>query len=159
MSRAPQTMEDTVADGSEVVLQAPLIIEYPFSRTTGPVVGAFLTGLREQVLLGIKAIDGRVLVPPTEYDPNTGDELTELVEIGPGGTVLTWAWVREPMPKHPLQRPFAWALVQPDGADVGFLQPVDAGSVEAMSTGMRVQPRWADEREGSIHDLACWEPA
>ena len=23
---------------------------------------------------------------------------------------------------------------------------------------MRVRPRWADEREGSIHDLACWEP-
>ena len=29
------------------VLTAPLVIEYPFSRTTGPVVGAFLTGLRE----------------------------------------------------------------------------------------------------------------
>ena len=72
--------------------------------------------------------------------------------------MLTWAWVREPMPKHPLAGPFAWALVRPDGADVGFLQPVDAGSPDAMSTGMRVQPRWADEREGSIHDLACWEP-
>ena len=121
-------------------------------------IGAFLTGLREQVLLGIKGTDGKVLVPPTEYDPYTGEELTELVEVGPGGTVLTWAWVREPRPKHPLDRPFAWALVQPDGADVGFLQAVDAGSPEAMATGMRVRPRWADEREGSIHDLACWEP-
>jgi uncharacterized OB-fold protein len=146
-----------VADDSGV-LSAPLIIEYPFSRTTGPVIGAFLTGLREGVLLGITGSDGKVLVPPTEYDPFTGEELTELVEVGPGGTVLTWAWVREPMPKHPLQTPFAWALVQPDGADVGFLQPVDAGSPDAMSTGMRVTPRWADEREGSIHDLACWQP-
>jgi len=140
------------------VLSAPLIIEYPFSRTTGPVIGAFLTGLREQVLLGIRGADGKVLVPPTEYDPHTGDELTELVEVGPGGTVLTWAWVREPMPKHLLQHPFAWALVRPDGADVGFLQMVDAGSPDAMATGMRVQPRWAGEREGSIHDLECWEP-
>jgi hypothetical protein len=23
---------------------------------------------------------------------------------------------------------------------------------------MRVVPRWADEREGTIHDLECWEP-
>jgi hypothetical protein len=23
---------------------------------------------------------------------------------------------------------------------------------------MRVVPRWRDEREGSIHDLECWEP-
>ena len=98
-----------MADDSGV-LSAPLIIEYPFSRTTGPVIGAFLTGLREGVLLGITGSDGKVLVPPTEYDPYTGEELTDLVEVGPGGTVLTWAWVREPMPKHPLQQPFAWAV-------------------------------------------------
>ena len=140
------------------VFRAPMIIEYPFSRTTGPVIGAFLTGLRERVLIGITGSDGRVLIPPTEYDPMTGEDLTELVEVGPGGVVETWAWVRQPMPKHPLQRPFAWALVRPDGAGVGFLQAVDAGSIEAMSTGMRVVPRWRDEREGSIHDLECWEP-
>ena len=45
-----------------------------------------------------------------------------------------------------------------EGCPLGFLQAVDAGSVDAMSTGMRVRPRWAAEREGSIHDLACWEP-
>lgn len=140
------------------VLSAPLVIEYPFKRTTGPVIGAFLTGLREQLLLGIKGSEGQVLVPPTEYDPYTGAELTELVEVGPGGVVDTWCWVRQPLPKHPLQHPFAWALVRPDGADVGFLQPVDAGSPDAMSTGMRVRPRWAAKRDGTIHDLTCWEP-
>src|SRR5690606_9671041 len=149
-------MADAAPPGE--VLTAPLVIEYPFSRTTGPVIGAFLTGLRERVLLGIRGSDGRVLVPPTEHDPVTGEDLHELVEVGPGGVVETWAWVRHPMPKHPLDRPFAWALVRPDGADVSFLQAVDAGSVDAMSTGMRVQPRWADKREGSILDLACWEP-
>ena len=149
-------MADAAPPGE--VLTAPLAIEYPFSRTTGPVIGAFLTGLRERVLLGIRGSDGRVLVPPTEHDPVTGEDLHELVEVGPGGVVETWAWVRHPMPKHPLDRPFAWALVRPDGADVSFLQAVDAGSVDAMSTGMRVQLRWADEREGSILDLACWEP-
>lgn len=146
-----------MADDPEV-LSAPLIIEYPFTRTTGPVIGAFLTGLRERLLLGIRAGDGRVIVPPTEYDSSTGEELHELVVVGPGGVVDTWAWVRQPLPKHPLPIPFAWALVRPDGADVGFLQPVDAGSIDAMATGMRVRPRWAGEREGSIHDLECWEP-
>lgn len=140
------------------VFRAPMLIEYPFSRTTGPVIGAFLTGLREQVLIGIRDTRGRVLIPPTEYDPQTGEDLTELVQVGPGGTVDTWAWVRQPMPKHPLDRPFAWALVRPDGADVGFLQAVDAGSLDRMATGMRVMPRWSAEREGTIHDLECWEP-
>ena len=31
-------------------LRADLVVEYPFTRTTGPVVGAFLTGLREGIL-------------------------------------------------------------------------------------------------------------
>jgi uncharacterized OB-fold protein len=146
------------ASPDDGVFRAPMVIEYPFSRTTGPVIGAFLTGLREQVLIGIRDGQGRVLIPPTEYDPQTGEDLTELVQVGPGGVVDTWAWVRQPMPKHPLDHPFAWALVRPDGADVGFLQAVDAGSIDRMATGMRVVPRWAAEREGTIHDLECWEP-
>ncbi len=147
----------TRLDSGEV-LSAPLVIEFPFSRTTGPVIGAFLTGLREKILIGIRGSQGQVLVPPVEYDPDTAEELTELVTVGPGGVVDLWVWVRQPMPKHPLQRPFAWALVRPDGADIGFLQAVDAGSMDAMSNAMRVRPRWADQREGSIHDIECWEP-
>jgi len=140
------------------VLRAPLVIEYPFRRTTGPVIGAFLTGLREQVLIGIRGSDGRVIVPPVEYDPVTSADLTELVEVGPGGAVTSWAWVTEPHPKHPLDRPFAWALVRPDGADTAMLHAVDAGSPSAVRTGLRVVPRWRPEREGAITDLECFVP-
>ena len=66
--------------------------------------------------------------------------------------------VRTPRPKAPLDRPFAWALIKPDGADTSMLGAVDAGSIDAMSTGMAVEPVWADEREGSITDLAHWRP-
>lgn len=139
------------------VLRAPLVIEYPFSRTVGPAVSAFLTGLREQVVIGIRAEDGRVLVPPTEYDPVTAGEIDELVEVGPGGEVLTWSWVAEPRPEHPLDHPFAFALVKLDGADTGFLHAVDAAESD-MATGMRVTVKWADEREGHITDLQCFVP-
>jgi len=140
------------------VLTAPLVIEYPFSRTTGPVIGAFLTGLREGVIVGTKASDGRVLVPPMEYDPDTGEALTELVEVGPGGTVTTFAWVTRPMPKHPLERPFAWALIKFDGAESALLHAVDAEDASNMSIGMRVTPRWREEREGHINDIECFVP-
>lgn len=146
------------ADADGGVLTAPLVLEYPFSRTTGPVVGAFLTALREGFLVGIEGADGRVLVPPTEYDPYTGEDLSKVVEVGPTGTVTTWAWVREPGAKAPLDRPFAWALIQPAGATTSMLGAVDAGSLEAMRTGLEVEPVWAEEREGSIHDLAHWKP-
>jgi uncharacterized OB-fold protein len=134
-------------------------LEFPYSRTLGPVVGAFLAGLREHRILGIRTNDGKVLVPPLEYDPNTGDALSELVDVGPQGTVRSWTWVSEPTPKHPLDRPFAFALVAPDGADTAMVHAVDAGSADKMSTGMRVQPRWRAEPHNMIDDLACWEPA
>lgn len=140
------------------VLSAPLIIEYPFVRTTGPVVGAFLTGLREKVLVGIKAADGRVIVPPVEFDPDTGEDLTEIVEVGPAGVVGAWAWVTAPHAKHPLDEPFAWALITPDGADTPMLGAVAARSIDAVAAGLRVVPVWKDEREGHIGDLAHWVP-
>jgi uncharacterized OB-fold protein len=72
--------------------------------------------------------------------------------------VTTWAWVAEPRRFHPLDRPFAWALVKLDGADTGLLHAVDAGSIDAMRTGMRVTARFRAERIGSIRDLECFVP-
>jgi hypothetical protein len=119
------------------------------------VVGPFLTGLRDRRILGARTRDGRVLVPPLEWDPNTGEGLEpDLVEVGPAGTVETWAWVTRPGRKHPLDHPFAFALVRLDGADTGLLHVIDAGSMERMRTGMRVVARWKDERIGHITDLA-----
>lgn len=139
------------------VLSAPLVLEYPFRRTVGPVQSAFLTGLREGIVLGIRTRDGRVMCPPVEYDPVTGDELDELVELGETGTVTTWSWEPEPRPNQPLDRPFAWALVRLDGADTGLLHAVDAGTPDRLATGARVRIRWAAEREGAITDIACFE--
>ena len=138
------------------ILSAPLIIEYPFVRTTGPILGAFLTGLREQILVGSKAEDGRVIVPPAEFDPVSGNDLTELVEVGPAGTIQTWAWVVTPHEKHPLDQPFAWAQITPDGADTPMLGAVAAASMDQVSTGARVAPVWAEEREGHIDDITHW---
>lgn len=140
------------------ILSAPLVLEYPFSRTVGPVQSAFLTGLREGLVLGVRGVDGRVICPPVEYDPVSSEDLTELVELPDTGTVTTWSWEPEPRKDQPLDRPFAWALVQIDGADTGLLHAVDAGSPGAMRTGLRVKVRWADDREGSISDIACFEP-
>ena len=141
------------------ILSAPLVLEYPFSRTVGPVQSAFLTGLREGLVLGVRTGDGRVLCPPVEYDPVTSEELTELVELGDTGTVTTWSWEPDPRRNQPLDRPFAWALVRLDGSDTGLLHALDAGSPDRVSTGMRVHIRWRDEREGAITDIACFEPA
>ncbi|TJZ44019.1 DNA-binding protein [Streptomyces piniterrae] len=140
------------------VLTAPLVVEFPFTRSLGPVQSAFLTGLRARTVLGVRASDGRVVVPPTEYDPVTAEEIRELVEVGTTGTVTTWAWNARPRPGQPLGTPFAWALVTLDGADTALLHALDAPGAESVHSGMRVRIRWAEERTGAITDIACFEP-
>jgi uncharacterized OB-fold protein len=139
-------------------LLATHVLEYPYTRSVGPVIGRFLGGLKEGVIEGIRGSDGRVLVPPLEYDPETGEDLSEFVEVGTNGTVTTWSWLAEPRSNNPLDRPFAWALIRLDGADTALLHAVDGGDEGAMRTGMRVRARWRDERQGHITDIECFEP-
>jgi hypothetical protein len=139
-------------------LTAPHTLEYTYTRSVGPVIGRFLGSLRERRLAGVRTASGRVLCPPQEYDPETGDPVGEFVDVGPAGTVTTWAWVSEPRPNHPLTRPFAWALIRPDGADTAMLHAIDAIEESRMSTGMRVRVRWREETAGEIQDIACFEP-
>ena len=51
------------------ILSAPLVLEYPFSRTVGPVQSAFLTGLREGIVVGVREARRAGVCPPVEYDP------------------------------------------------------------------------------------------
>ena len=133
-------------------------LAYTYKRSLGPVLGRFFTGLRDKQLHGVRRADGKVFVPPREYDPETGDAMEEMVAVADAGVVVSWAWVKEPRPSQPLAKPFAYALIRLDDADTPLLHAVDAGSEAAMSTGMRVKARWIDEPAGAITDIACFEP-
>ncbi|PXX66977.1 hypothetical protein DFR70_103733 [Nocardia tenerifensis] len=140
------------------VLSAPLRVRFDYTRSVGPTIGNFLTNLRARKLVGVRGSDGRVLVPPPEYDPHTAEALTEFVDVADTGTVESWTWVREPLPGQPFDRPFAWALIRLDGADTTLLHAVDVATPDDIHTGQRVRVRWAAETTGSIHDIACFEP-
>jgi uncharacterized OB-fold protein len=133
-------------------------ITFPYHRSLGPVIGAFMTALTEKRILGIRNGDA-VLVPPMEWDPATGAELPhDFVEVGPAGTVASWTWVPAPSDQHPLDHPFAFAFIQLDGASTPLLHAVDSGSADAMTEGMRVAPRWKGTRVGHLTDIACFVP-
>jgi uncharacterized OB-fold protein len=144
---------------------AERVLEYPggYTRSVGPVIGRFLTGLREGKILAVRLADGRVLTPPTEYDPSTSEAIEpegdHWIEVGPRGTVQAFTWVAEPRAgKHALSKPFAFALIRPDGADTAILHAVDCGSADAIQIGSRVAPRWKGERVGYMTDIEAWEP-
>jgi uncharacterized OB-fold protein len=139
-------------------LSAPVTVAFDYTRSTGPVLGRFLTGLRDGTLVGARTSEGKVVVPPPEFDPVTHEQTTDFVEVASTGTVASWSWVSEPVKAQPLDRPFAFVLVTLDGADAPLLHALDVSSPDQVSTGMRVQVRWAEERVGAITDIACFEP-
>ncbi len=139
-------------------LTAPLDISFDYTRSLGQTLSGFMTGLRDHQVLGGRSSDGRVHVPPPEFDPATAQPVTELVEVGQAGTVTSWSWMARPLEGQPLQRPFAWVLVRLDGADTSMVHALDVTGPEQVSTGMRVRIRWADETTGHICDIACFEP-
>ncbi len=138
-------------------LAAPLDIGFDYTRSLGPVLGTFMAALAERRVVGVRGSDGRVHVPPPEFDPVTCDPLRELVEVADCGTVVSWSWCGAPVEGQPLDRPFAWALIRLDGADTPLLHAVDAHR-DAMHTGMRVTARWVDSPVGAITDIACFTP-
>jgi uncharacterized OB-fold protein len=149
---------DVVPTVDQPVLRAPLRNAFDYTRSTGPVLGAFFTALRERRVIGVRGSDGRVHAPPVEFDPTTYDALTEIVDVGDAGTVVSWSWQPDPPPGQPLSAPFAWCLIQLDGSDTTMMHALDVPSSDAVSTGMRVRARWAQNTTGSIRDIECFEP-
>jgi hypothetical protein len=141
-------------DHPEPPLSAPLTLSFDYTRSVGPTLSKFFTALRERRVLGVRGSDGRVHVPPAEYDPVTYEPLGEMVPVSAVGTVVSWTWQAEPLEGQPLDRPFAWALIKLDGADTPLIHAVDAGEPESIRTGARVHVHWADELVGAITDIA-----
>ena len=139
------------------ILSQEFELGYTYTRSTGPVVGRFLTALRERKIVGSIGDNGTVYVPPMEFDPHTASRLSEFVEVAAAGEVISWCWVNEPRDSHPFDHAFAWAMIKLDGADTPMVHALDVGSEAAVQTGMRVQVRWAAEPRGHISDIACFE--
>ncbi len=141
-------------DTHQPPLSAPLQLSFDYTRSVGPLLGQFFTALRGRRILGVRGSDGRVLVPPAEYDPVTYEPLTEVVPVASVGTVQSWTWQAHPLEGQPLDKPFAWALIKLDGADTALLHAVAADSSDDISTGARVHAHWIEEPVGAITDIA-----
>ncbi|AHC27456.2 DNA-binding protein [Mycolicibacterium neoaurum] len=144
-------------DKHERPLSAPLRLSFDYTRSVGPLLSQFFTALRQRRIVGVRGSDGRVLVPPAEYDPVTYAALTEVVPVGAVGTVQSWTWQSTPLEGQPLDKPFAWALILLDGADTPLLHAVKTGE-GAIKTGDRVHAHWIDEPVGAITDIAYFVP-
>ena len=62
-------------DDHEPPLSAPLKLSFDYTRSVGSVLSQFFTALRSRHIVGVRGSDGKVYVPPVEYDPVTATAL------------------------------------------------------------------------------------
>jgi len=135
------------------------VVEFPHVHFTGPVVGRFLAGLKEQKQIwGQRAAGQGVVVPPPGYSEVDGSVAGDWVAVKDTGVVTAVAVVHRPLEHlHPCSKPFAFVLVRLDGADTAMAHVV-RDDLDKLKVGSRVQAVWAadDERQGTIRDIACF---
>jgi uncharacterized OB-fold protein len=150
----------TTAVPSVEPMRQQLTMEFPYKHSTGPVIGRFLAGLKEQKKIwGQRAAGQGVVVPPTGYSEIDGSAGSEWVEVKDTGVVTAVAVVRNPIDGlHPFSSPFAFVLVRLDGADTAMAHVVK-DNLDQLKVGARVKAVWApdDQRSGTIRDIACFQ--
>jgi hypothetical protein len=136
-------------------MRAEVTMEFPYKHSTGETIGRFLAGLKEQQTIWGQRVAGQgVVVPPLGYSEVDASAGGAWVAVKPTGTVTAVAGVRKPLDHlHPSDTPFAFVLVKLDGADTALAHVVTDGH-ERVQVGSRVEVVWADERTGTIRDIA-----
>ncbi len=126
-------------------------IRIPFNFAAGDIGSQFLVALRDEkrILGGRCEKCERVACPPQPFCSLCGDATTNLLEIGPRGTLRSWT----EMPDGRV-----YGLIQLDGADGSMLHLLQ-GDATTWSAGTRVSARFADERTGDISDIAGFKPS
>ncbi len=128
----------------------------------GKIGSRFFVELRDKGrIMGIKCAKcGKVYAPPRQMCGPCFHTMGEsdMVEVGPLGTVVTFTRVEYDSAVAPRKAPFVYALVRLDGADTALPHFLECAEGE-VATGMRVEPVFAGERKGTILDINHFRPA
>jgi len=126
-------------------------IKLPYRYTAGPIHEAALRGLEERKLLGGSCDGcGYVATPARPFCPACSGRVSELVEVGEVGTLLSWtAAARDD--GHP------FALVRMDGSDGAMLHRIIFDDPPTL--GMRVRIEWSNESMPEITAISSFVQA
>ncbi len=127
----------------------------------GKMGSLFYVNLRdEKTLVGARCPKcSKVLCPPRSTCGVCFSELTEIVEIGPVGTVESFTQVNYSEAIHPRKAPFIYGVIKLDGADTGIAHFIDGIDANDVKIGMRVKAIFEEDRKGNILDIRGFVPA
>lgn len=153
-------------DSKPELIVSRQILAIPQRFPTGPVMGRFLTELRDNKrIMAVRAPGGRCLLPPREVDAMSMREATEWVEVGPGGYVRDFDVVYyaspDPLSGETRDVPYiiAWIVLDGAGDDAPLWHLLDAPDPAKVHKGLRVCAVFNEERSGCMEDIKHFEIA
>jgi len=158
------------AEEDEELLVLKKVISVGQKFATGPVMGKFLSGLKEKkVYANKRPVCKRTQVPPREVCAVCHVRCEEFVEVGPKGNVrlLDTAYYASPDPLtgETRETPYAMAYILLDGCKgqevfAHFIRDDQIDRIEMgwnEKKGTIVRPVWAEERKGKVTDIKYYE--
>ena len=136
-------------------------VAIPFDYSAGRAGSKFLIGLRdEKKIRGLKCPTcNKVYVPPRTTCKDCFGYLNQWVDVSDTGTLLTYTVVRQQNDAAQSKKvPFAYGIIQLDGADTGFLHMLGDVDLDSIEIGMRVQAVFKEERNASVLDIEHFKP-
>jgi hypothetical protein len=147
------------------ISEDPIVVEVPshssFLVSTGATGTKFLSEIRDnKKLMGLKCPScGKVYIPPRTHCPDCFVRMSEWIDLSGKGTLTTYTVVRYQEPYMPKEPPYAYGVIQMDGADTGLVHMLGGVDLDKIKIGMRLEPVFKEEREGSILDIDYFKPS
>lgn len=151
----------SIADIPDDPIMGEVVAISDFQVTVGATSSKFLFEIRDnKTIMGIKCPTcNKVYVPPKTHCPTCFSRMSEWVKLSGKGTLKTYTIVRYQEPYMPREAPFAYGVIKLDGADTGIVHLIAGIDLNKIKVGMKMEPVFKEQREGSILDIEYFKPA
>ena len=159
MSTKNNAVLDQGFDGIEpMVFESKISV--PYSWWAGDTATFFLKGLRdEKKIRALKCSScGKTYIPPRKTCPVCFVPNNEWKDLTGVGIVQSFTITRRQLAAISKKVPVIYALIKLDGADTAMLHYIEGISPEEMKIGIKVKAEFAQDRKGTIQDIAFFKP-
>jgi uncharacterized protein len=131
----------------------------PFNYAVGMYGSKFFYELKNnRKFYGVKCPEcEKVFIPPRKVCGSCFREMTEFVEVGPGGTIGSFTILRyafiDPETGEQKPVPYGYGFIKLDGADTLFQHYINIEDEKNVKIGARVEAVFSEERKGNVKDI------